>query len=140
VTRKLVSKVFVNRIQSILNDTISPLQRSFIQGCDNVYCYHSPIIYLPYVNSKKNSGDVIYKLELEKDDDKMDSYFLRGTLYYFGFPASTISLIMSIISTTFIFILGNGNKQNIFIPSQVFVKVILSHHISLFSAWIILLI
>jgi len=111
VTCKLVSKVLVNCLRLMLSEIVSPLQSSFIPGrgtIDNAIVLQEFIYHMQ--KSKKKQGDVTYKLDLEKAYDRVDWDFLRDTLHYFGLPSITISLIMSIISATFISLLWNRSK------------------------------
>nr|KYP76168.1 Transposon TX1 uncharacterized [Cajanus cajan] len=81
VVYKLVSKVLVNRLRPFLMRIVSPFQSSFIPGrgtMDNAIILQEIIHTLS--KSKKKTGDVIFKLDLEKAYDRVDWRFLQEVL------------------------------------------------------------
>lgn len=68
--------------------------------------------------SKRKKGDVAYKIDLEKAYDHVDWDFLRGTLIDFGFPSTTINLIMSCVSSSSLSIVWNGKRLPSFSPTR----------------------
>ncbi|GLT27442.1 hypothetical protein SLA2020_024390 [Shorea laevis] len=116
---KIISKILVNRIKPFLDSLISPCQASFVpgrKGIDNVIILQE-LVY-SFSKKKGRKGDMIIKLDLEKAYDCLEWSFIREALVFFNFPAKTISLIMSCISSTNISILVNGDKTEPFSPSR----------------------
>jgi hypothetical protein len=68
--------------------------------------------------SKKKSGDMVFKLDLEKAYDRVNWSFLKDTLSKFNFPQKVISLIMYGISSASNTILWNGSKTKAFSPAR----------------------
>jgi hypothetical protein len=68
--------------------------------------------------SKKKSGDMVFKLDLEKAYDRVNWSFLKDTLVKFNFPSKVISLIMFGISASSNTILWNGRKTEAFSPAR----------------------
>lgn len=118
VLYKLITKVLVNRLRSLLHDMISPLYSSFIPGrgtTDNAIVLQE-IVHLMHKSRKKK--DVVLKLDLEKAYDRVDWQFLRETLEVFGILNVIISLIMHGISSPSISVLWNGSKSCSFTPAR----------------------
>ena len=68
---------------------------------------------------KKGQGGVMaIKLDLEKAYDRLEWSFIRDTLNLYKFRSRLISLIMSCVSSSFIFILVNGGALEPFYPSR----------------------
>ncbi|GLT95486.1 hypothetical protein SLE2022_131660 [Rubroshorea leprosula] len=116
---KIVSKILVNRLKPWMDKLISPCQSSFIsgrQGMDNVIILQE----LVYSFAKKSgkSGDMICKLDLEKAYDRLEWSFIREALIFFRFPMEIIDLIMSMVSSSSISVLVNGDKTKSFLPSR----------------------
>ncbi|MCH81398.1 RNA-directed DNA polymerase (Reverse transcriptase) [Trifolium medium] len=68
--------------------------------------------------SKKKSGDMVFKLDLEKAYDRVNWSFLKDTLVMFKFPQHIISLIMFGITSSSNAILWNGSKTEAFTPKR----------------------
>ena len=60
--------------------------------------------------SKSKKGLVAFKIYLEKAYDRMDWHFLHFMFSRFGFPQSTIKLIMFCISSSMLLTVWNGGK------------------------------
>lgn len=64
---KLISKIIVNRIRSLLDNIISPFQASFIPGrqtTDNVIICQEVIHTLR--NNKASNGGMVWKIDFDK--------------------------------------------------------------------------
>jgi hypothetical protein len=68
--------------------------------------------------TKKKKGYVAFKLDLEKAFDNVNWDFLNYCLHDFGFPDSTIKLIMHCVTSSTFTILWNGNKLPPFNPTH----------------------
>ena len=119
VIYKIVTKVIVNRIHTLLHRIISPLQGSFIPGrgtVDNIILAQEMLHWMH--KSKRKKGVVAFKIDLEKAYDRIDWDFLLATLQDFGFPSLTIRLIMHCVTSSCLAILWNGSILESFSPSR----------------------
>lgn len=98
---KIVTKVLVSRLRPLLNDIFGPFQSSFIpgRGTSGNAIILQEIIHGMY-KSKKNKGDVVYKIDLEKAYDHVDCSFLKNCLLEFGFPPITVRIIMHCVCSS----------------------------------------
>ena len=114
---KVVTKIIVARLRSLLAGLVSPLQTAFVpskEGVDNA------IIMQELVHSmsrkKGRVGVMEIKIDLEKAYDWMEWSFIRDTLNLFRFPRHLITLIMSCVSSSPVAILFNEGALNSFNP------------------------
>jgi hypothetical protein len=116
---KLITKVLVNRLRPMLDQSIGPFQSSFLPGRSTSY---NAIILQEVVHtmrkSKRKKGDVVYKLDLEKAYDNVSWDFLKSCLEDFGFPTLTINLIMHCVTSSSLSLIWNGNRLPSFIPTK----------------------
>src|ERR1044072_6381284 len=119
VAYKLITKVVVNRLRPFLQDLIGPLQNSFIPGrgtVDNAIVLQEIIHHMK--RGKNKNKNIIFKLDLEKAYDSVSWEFLRDTLLFFGFPQTTIELIMFCVSSSSLTLLWNGTRLEPFSSSR----------------------
>ena len=116
---KLVTKVLVNRIRPMLNNLVSPLQTAFVpgrKGMDNMIIVQELIHTMK--QKKEKQGYMAIKVDLEKEYDRLEWHFIRDMLNMYNFPPKMISIIMSCIFGSFIFVLFNGGCLELFLPTQ----------------------
>jgi len=116
---KIITKVLAHCLRPILNNIIDPYQSSFLPGSgttDNAIVLLEVIHYM--CKSKKKKGYVAFKIDLEKAFDNINWDFLRSCLCDYGFPDTTIKLIMHCFTSSSFSILWNGNKLPPFHPSH----------------------
>ncbi|GAU50504.1 hypothetical protein TSUD_409790 [Trifolium subterraneum] len=112
VVYKIITKVLVHRLRPILNTIIGPYQSSFLPGrgtSDNAIVLQEIIHFMR--RSKRKKGYVAFKLDLEKAFDNVNWEFLKSCLHDFGFPDTTIQLIMHCVTSSNFSLLWNGNKM-----------------------------
>lgn len=63
---------------------------------------------------KGSKGNMILKIDMEKAFDIIEWYFIIQALHFFNFSPKLSKLIISCISTTFIFVLLNRAKSPFF--------------------------
>jgi hypothetical protein len=76
VAYKLISKIIVARLRPFLDGIVSPFQNSFIPGRstkDNAIVLQEVLHFMR--KSKRRSGDMVFKLDLEKTYDRVDWRF-----------------------------------------------------------------
>ena len=115
----LVSKILVTTMRPLLVDLVSPFQTAFVpgrKGVDNAIIFQEII----HTMSKKKgrSGLMAIKINLEKAYDWLECSFIRDTFSLFNFSSQLISLIMSCVLTSSIFILCSGGALEFFLPSK----------------------
>nr|KYP35367.1 Retrovirus-related Pol polyprotein LINE-1 [Cajanus cajan] len=112
VSERTVLGLFLMRI-------VSPFQSSFIPGrgtMDNAIILQEIIHTLS--KSKKKTGDVIFKLDLEKAYDRVDWRFLQEVLTDFGLPNRLVNLILSGVTSAKLSLLWNGECLESFSPKR----------------------
>lgn len=116
---KLIIKIIVFRMKPLFHKIIGPSQASFFQNrraSDHAIIVQEFITHFKKIKGKQ--GSMILKIDLEKIFNRLEWSFIRDTLHFFSFPQPLISLIMSCVSTTTIFILINGSVFQQFKPSR----------------------
>ncbi|XP_015956845.1 uncharacterized protein LOC107481144 [Arachis duranensis] len=92
---KIISKVFVHRLQGMMNRLISPMQSAFIKGIlisDNILIAHECMHYLK--NKKRGlENEMALKLDMSKAYDRVEWHFLWFILEKFGFDSRWIMWI-----------------------------------------------
>lgn len=119
VVYKILTKVLVQRIYSLLDDIISPLQSILIPGrttSGNILVAQELMHSIWKVN-KKNGG-IAVKLGLAKTYDRGDWRFPRQTLIDFGFPRKGIELIMHCVTASSLSIVWNSTRLPCFSPQR----------------------
>lgn len=92
---KLVTKVLVNRLKTIIEEIVSPNQSSFIprrQLTDNIIICQEMIHTLKHKIGR--SRDVIIKINLEKAYNRLEWHFIKQTLVDVGLPQLMVNVIM----------------------------------------------
>lgn len=109
----------MNRFRPLLSELVGPLQGSFIPGRgtrDNIILAQE-VMHTIHTH-KRGGGLVAIKIDLEKAYDRVSWDFLRATLHDFGFPPSTVALIMWGVQSSSISVLWNGGKLESFAPQR----------------------
>lgn len=108
---KLVTKIIVCRLRSLLDMLISPFQLAFVlgrKGVDNVIIVQELI---NTISSKKGRvGFMAIKVDLENVCDKIEWSFIREVLINSNFPNHLVTLIMSCVSSVSTSILFNSGN------------------------------
>ena len=118
-TYKVLSKVLVNRMRSILQRVIGPYQNSFLAGrstSDNILVVQELVHTM--MNLKGRKGSMILKLDIHKAYDTLNWDFLQSVLLEFGFPTKLIDLIMFCVRNMAISVIWNGEVLPEFMPKQ----------------------
>ncbi|GLU11861.1 hypothetical protein SLE2022_285810 [Rubroshorea leprosula] len=75
-------------------------------------------MFLSFKKKTGKVGDMICKLDLEKAYDRLEWSFIREALLFFKFPMEIINLIMSMVCSSSISVLVNGDKTESFLPTR----------------------
>jgi hypothetical protein len=97
VSFKIFTKVATNRINSVADHVVSSSQTAFMRGrniLERVVVLHETVHKL----YRKKLNGVIFKVDFEKDYDKVKWPFLLQTLRMKGFSPKWISWVESFIS------------------------------------------
>eukprot|EP00253_Pinus_taeda_P019947 PITA_19947 len=114
---KLVSKIIATRIKLLLPLIISPEQSGYVEGrqiMDGIILTHEIIHSLKI---SKRPG-MLLKLEPSKAFDSLSWNYMEKILLAFGFNASWVRWIMSLLTSSFFLVLINGIPSKTFHPSR----------------------
>ena len=92
---KVITKSMINRLNEIMESSITPNQSSFILGrqiVDNIIIYQEVLHSIKKLNSRKNY--MLIKVNLEKAYDRLSWSFIQDMLEQVGLPISWIRNIM----------------------------------------------
>lgn len=114
VIYKLITKVMSNRMQSILEEIISPNQGAFVQNRSIV----SNILICQEIvrnyNRANSAARCLMKVDLRKAYDSVEHSFVESVLLGIGFPLVFVNRLMTCISTAQFSILVNGEPYGYF--------------------------
>ncbi|GMI99700.1 hypothetical protein HRI_003639300 [Hibiscus trionum] len=119
VIYKLLTKIIVRRLKSVMPRLIHPTQTGFISGRsinDNVIL-NQEIIHSMRVKKTKQ-GWMALKIDLEKAFDRVRWDFLQDTLEDVGFPSDLIRIIMHCVTSATIQVQWNGSLSSPFSPER----------------------
>ena len=100
-------------------EVINPCQAGFVPGrrtSDNIIIVQEVIRTL--ISRRGQTGYVALKLDLEKAYDRLEWHYIQDTLKFFQLPATLITLIMNMISSTRFHVLWNGSPLPEVVPSR----------------------
>ena len=113
---KIVSKTIASRLKLLLPLIISPEQSGYVEGrqiTDGIILTHE-IIHSLKISKKPG---MLLKLDLSKAFDSLSWKYIENILIAFGFDASWVRWIMSLISSSFFSVLINGIPSETFHPT-----------------------
>ncbi|CAL9020979.1 unnamed protein product [Prunus brigantina] len=116
---KVISKILVSRLRTILPNLISPNQVSFVPGrhiTDNIMIAQE--LMHKFKSAKGKKGMFAWKIDLSKAYDRLNWGFIESVLLEVGLPSSFIQLIMQCVSTVRYQICINGELTDPFSPSS----------------------
>ncbi|CAL8105061.1 unnamed protein product [Prunus armeniaca] len=116
---KVISKVIVARLRTILPNLISPNQVNFVHGrhtTDNILIAQE--LMHKFKLSKGKKGFMAWKIDLSKAYDRLNWNFIEHVLVELGLPLNLIKLIMSCVSTVKYQICINGELTESFQPKS----------------------
>ncbi|KAG7567714.1 Ribonuclease H domain [Arabidopsis thaliana x Arabidopsis arenosa] len=116
---KIITKMMVNRLKSVISKLIGPAQSSFIPGrlsIDNIVLVQEVVHSMRRKKGRK--GWMLLKLDLEKAYDRIRWDFLQETLEAAGLSEGWTSRIMAGVKDPSMSILWNGERTDSFIPAR----------------------
>ena len=117
---KIISKVFVHRLQGMMNRLINPTQSAFIKGrliSDNILIAHECMHYLK--NKKRGlENEMALKLDMSKAYDRVEWHFLWFILENFGFDSRWIMWIRELVTTVSYSVIVEGQPYGFFKPNR----------------------
>ena len=120
VLYKIVSKVLVNRMKSILPRVISDSQSAFVPGkliTNNVIMAFEVLHYLKNLGVG-NNFQMAAKLDMSKAYDRVKWSYLKAILFKLGFHGRWVELIMVCVSSTSYSVLVNGAPHGYIKPTR----------------------
>ncbi|KAL9664909.1 hypothetical protein QQ045_020318 [Rhodiola kirilowii] len=120
VALKIITKIFAQRLQPILNQVISIYQSAFVKGriiTDNFVVAHE------IANFLKNCRDLynLYasvEVDMSKAYDRIEWVFLEIVLLRMGFAGVWVDRVMKCVSTVSYQVRVNDNISSVIIPSR----------------------
>lgn len=119
VIYKLISKVLVNRLKTILPQIITENQSDFLSehlNSDNVLVAFELMHYLEHKRDGKECFMAV-KLDMSKAYNRVEWGFIEKIMERMGFHEKWISLIMHCITTVTYFVLVNGVACGCIVPT-----------------------
>ena len=113
VIYKLISKVLVNRLKSLLPSIVSENQSAFQARrviTDNILMAFETLHYMK-TQQNGSTGFMALKLDISKAYDRVEWSFLECLLRKLGFHNRWVDLMMECITTVFYSILINGEPS-----------------------------
>ena len=110
---KIIAKVLVNMLKSVLPHVVSESQSAFLSGrliIDNVLVAFETLHYL----KRKTQGKTSYmalKLDTSKAYDRVEWSFLEKIVLHLGFSVNFVAIIMSFIKSVSYVVLFNGEPM-----------------------------
>lgn len=114
VVYKVITKVMANRMQSILEDIISPTQGAFVQHrsiVSNILICQELVRNYHRTNS---AARCLMKLDVRKAYDTVEHSFLRDVMLGLGFPNVFVHRMMTCITSAQFSIIINGVPHGYF--------------------------
>eukprot|EP00253_Pinus_taeda_P012843 PITA_12843 len=103
---KIISKTIASQLKPILSRHIAPQQFAFLESRQIHEAIHS--IWSKHLKS------ILLKIDLSKDFDRANWFYIKMILIHLGFPHSYISWIMACITSPSFSILINGSASPFF--------------------------
>ena len=120
VISRLVSKVLVNRVKSILPNVISDSQSAFVLGrliTDNITVAYE-MLHRKRNRRKGKIGHVVVKLDISKAYDRVELEFLRKIMLKIGLSDQWVDLAMETLRIASYSVLINGEPRGHITPTQ----------------------
>ena len=120
VIYKLISKVLVNRLKSLLPSIVSENQSAFQARrviTDNILMAFETLHYMK-TQQNGSTGFMALKLDISKAYDRVEWSFLECLLRKLGFHNRWVDLMMECITTVSYSILINGETSQTIYPSR----------------------
>lgn len=117
---KIISKVLVNHLKTMLNTCINEAQGAFVLGrliSDNVLVAYELMHSLKRKRFRKK-GSFSLKLDMSKTYDCVEWIFLEGMMFHMGFDSSWVELIMHCISSVSYLVQINGMDNEVFLSGR----------------------
>ena len=107
---KIVSKVFVNRLKTILPSIIDGSQSAFVSRrmiFDNIIVAHE-MVHAMKTRKTMRIGYLEAKLDMSKAYDQIEWNYMEGVMKTLGFSTKWISMIMNCVKIVTYSVVVNG--------------------------------
>jgi hypothetical protein len=120
VIYKLISKVLVNRLKTLLPTIISESQSAFIPRrliTNNILVAFETLHHMQHQRTGR-MGSMAIKLDMSKAYDRVEWKYLKGVMQKMEFHDKWITIMLECISTVFYSICVNGEPHGYIKPSK----------------------
>ncbi|KAF7835780.1 ribonuclease H [Senna tora] len=120
VVVKIISKVLVIRMQSIMERIIAPNQNGFVKGraiSDSILLASELMTFIHKARRVKTNW-CAFKLDIHKAYDKLSWDFLHAVMIRMAFPHKIIQVIMQCVTTVSYSLMLNGQQAGNFQPQR----------------------
>jgi hypothetical protein len=117
VSYKIITKLMVNRLKTIIPKVVSPFQTGFVPGrniTENIVIAQEMLHSMTIMRS--NVGFFVMKVDLSKAYDRLDWEFIHKVLAEVNLPIEMINVIMNCITSVQSNVLWNGSRSKFFSP------------------------
>jgi hypothetical protein len=117
VTYKMITKIIVNRLKTIVAKVVSPFQTGFVSGrniTENIVIAQEMLHTMVKMRSKL--GFFAIKVDLSKAYDRINWNFLYKVLVEVGIPEKMVNVIMHCVTSVKSNVLWNGTRSEYFSP------------------------
>ncbi|KAL6136612.1 hypothetical protein ACLB2K_061907 [Fragaria x ananassa] len=120
VLYQICSKVLANRLKSILDLVVSPLQSAFVPGrliSDNTLVA-TEVAHFLHTNRTAANDHFSLKLDISKAYDRLEWEYIRHILLKLGFAIEWVNLIMTTLNTVSYSFMVNGEVCGFLKPKR----------------------
>jgi hypothetical protein len=117
VSYKIITKLMVNRLKTIIPKVVSPFQTGFVPGrniTENIVIAQEMLYNMTKMRS--NVGFFVMKVDLSKAYDRLNWEFIHKVLAEVNLPIEMINVIMNCITSVQSNVLWNGSRSKFFPP------------------------
>ncbi|KAF7841604.1 putative RNA-directed DNA polymerase [Senna tora] len=120
VVVKIISKVLVIRMQSIMERIIAPNQNGFVKGraISDSILLASELMTIIHKARKVKTNWCAFKLDIHKAYDKLSWDFLDAVMTKMAFPHKVIQVIIQCVTTVSYSLMLNGQQAGNFQPQR----------------------